>query len=129
MIGIDTNVVVRFIALDDPQQSPRAKALIDSEDVFVSLTVILEAGWVLTSKHGYPSALIVTALTRFLGLPRVSVDDPWIIRQALDWVGDGLDFADALHLSQARDLEGFATFDRKLANNGKHLSKTVIRLL
>ena len=129
MIAIDTNVVVRVIARDDETQSPRARALIDSTDVFVSLTVILETGWVLASIHRYPTDLVVASLKAFLGLPRVSVEDPWMVRRALDWVTEGLDFADALHLAQVQRPEGFATFDRKLAQAGAKLTDTPVRLL
>jgi len=129
MIAIDTNIVVRYVACDDPDQSPRAKALVDADDVFVSLTVILESGWVLASKYGYPPDHVAASLTAFLGLPHVTVEAPWIVRQAFDWVIDGLDFADALHLAQTGDLDGFATFDRKLATRAVSLGHERIRLL
>lgn len=129
MLAIDTNVVIRIIALDDPEQSPRARALVDANDVFVSATVILEAGWVLASKHRYPPDRVVETLTAFLGLPRVTVEAPQLIRQAFDWVVSGLDFADALHLAQADDAEGFATFDRTLAKAAERLGATPVRLL
>lgn len=129
MLAIDTNVIVRFVALDDPEQSPRAKGLIEGNDIFVSLTVILEAGWVLASRHGFPPDQIVASLNAFLRLPQISFDEPWVVRQALEWVGSGLDFADALHLAQAQEFDGFATFDRKFAKAAGRLGATAIRLL
>ena len=129
MIAIDTNVVVRYVVQDDADQSRVAQALVDSESVFVSLTVILEAGWVLASRYGYPSRLVAMSLTAFVGLPGVAVEDPWTVRQALDWVAGGLDFADALHLAQARDMDGFATFDRQLAARAAQLGFKAINLL
>jgi predicted nucleic acid-binding protein len=43
MLAIDTNIVVLYLTADHPEQSPKAKALIDSEDIFVRTTVLLEA--------------------------------------------------------------------------------------
>ena len=54
MIGLDTNVLLRYIAQDDPKQSPRAtqimeRRLTEQEPGFVSLVTILEVVWVLKS--------------------------------------------------------------------------------
>lgn len=129
MLAIDTNVVVRFVSLDDADQSPRAKALVETNDVFVSLTVILEAGWVLSNRYGYPPAQVVAALNSFLGLPQVSVSEPLVVTRAFEWVTSGLDFADALHLAQAHEVDGFATFDRTLASAAARPGEASIRLL
>lgn len=42
MLAIDTNLVIRYLTNDHPKQSPRARALIDGEAVFVAVTVMLE---------------------------------------------------------------------------------------
>ncbi len=42
MRAVDTNIVVRYLTGDDPAQSPRARALIDGEDIWLGLTVVLE---------------------------------------------------------------------------------------
>jgi predicted nucleic acid-binding protein len=52
MLAIDTNLIVRYLTGDHPEQSPKARALIDSEDVFVCTTVLLETEWVLRSVYG-----------------------------------------------------------------------------
>ena len=53
MIGIDTNILMRFLVQDDPVQSPRATKIItelsEVEPGFVSLVTILEVFWVLKS--------------------------------------------------------------------------------
>jgi predicted nucleic-acid-binding protein len=51
MLAIDTNLIVRYLTGDQPQQSQKAKALIDSEPVFVCKTVLLEAEWVLLPRR------------------------------------------------------------------------------
>jgi predicted nucleic-acid-binding protein len=47
VIAVDTNVIVRLVANDDPAQSPRAARLFAREDVYVPKTVVLETEWVL----------------------------------------------------------------------------------
>lgn len=129
MIAIDTNVIVRVILADDPEQSEQARAFIDANQTFVSLTVVLETAWVLTSRYGFPKERVVNALSRALGLPRLSVEDPEIVKDALKWIASGLDVADALHLAQAMRTEGFATFDRDLARLGARHADVPIKLL
>ncbi len=59
MLAIDTNVVVRLLAKDHPEQSAKARALLERETVFVALTVILEAERVLRSVYGFEPARLV----------------------------------------------------------------------
>lgn len=55
MIGLDTNILLRYLAQDDPVQSPRATAILaqltEAEPGFVSLVTILEVYWVLKSVY------------------------------------------------------------------------------
>ncbi|HEX4712480.1 type II toxin-antitoxin system VapC family toxin [Phenylobacterium sp.] len=115
MRAIDTNVVVRFLTKDDRRQFQRANAAIEGGNIFLSRTVLLESEWVLRSAYGFPAGRIVGALRGLAGLPGVTVEEPALIAQALDWMADGMDFADALHLGNAWGCEAFLTFDRKLA--------------
>lgn len=113
MLAIDTNLVVRYLTNDHPRQSPRARALIDGQAVFVAVTVMLEVDWVLRSAYGYRPADIARAMRSFAGLPTVSVEDPTVVAAALDLSENGMDFADALHLCKTTHCEGMASFDRK----------------
>ncbi len=115
MLAIDTNVVVRYLIGDHPEQSAQARTLIDNEDVFVCTTVLLESEWVLRSTYGYARAQLAKTLRALGGLPRVTIEDPEMAAQALDWLEAGMDFADALHLAAAGGCVGFASFDRRLA--------------
>lgn len=115
MRAIDTNVIVRFLTGDDPAQTAKARKLIEGGDIFVSTTVLLETEWVLRSGYGFAAGRLVQALRDFAGLPGVTLEDPQLAARALDWAGQGLDFADALHLARARDCTAFTSFDRKLA--------------
>src|SRR3954447_2487150 len=114
MLAVDTNLVVRYLARDQPGQSAKARAVIDGEDVFVSTTVLLETEWVLRSVYGFDSAQVCAALRTFAGLPRVSLEDPALVATALDRTAHGLDFADALHIGRAEGRGDFVTFDRRL---------------
>lgn len=119
MRAIDTNVVVRFLAGDDKQQAKAARAAIAAGDIFIATTVVLESEWVLRSAYGFEPMQIVAALRGLAGLPGVTIEEPTILAQALDWMEAGMDFADALHLTKAGECDAFLSFDRKLAKAAK----------
>ena len=127
MLAIDTNLIVRFLVGDHPDQSAKARALISREDVRVSSTVILEAAWALRGAYGYPASEVSEALGSFCGLPRVSLTDPAAVAQALSWTKGGLDFADGLDLAQASNCEAFVTFDRDFARTANLVSEVPVR--
>jgi predicted nucleic acid-binding protein len=119
MLAIDTNLIVRYLTGDHPDQSRRARTLIDKENVFVCTTVLLETEWVLRSLYRYNTTELATALRAFAGLEHVTMEDAGVAAQALDWMERGLDFADALHLAKTSGFDAFVTFDRqfvRLAN-------------
>jgi predicted nucleic-acid-binding protein len=111
MLAIDTNLVVRYLALDDPAQSARARKVIDNNEVFVPTTVLLEAEWVLRGAYDYTRAALVEALTGFCGLPQVTLEDAPAVEKALSWMRKGIDFADALHLAACAQCDAFISFD------------------
>ena len=125
MIAVDTNVVVRFLARDDPAQAPRAKALLETGRVFVLRTVVLETEWVLRTGYGFDRDAIADGIAKLLGLPGVEVEEASEVAQALIWFGQGLDFADALHLASSGRAEAFATFDRALRRKARGVAGTV----
>jgi predicted nucleic-acid-binding protein len=127
MIGIDTNLVVRYLAGDHPEQSPRARAVIDGGAVFVPVTVVLETGWVLRSAYGYGAAEVIGAIRAFAGLPTVVVEDAVALAAALDLADRGMDFADALHLGRSAHCEGFVTFDRRFLKAARSAGATAVR--
>ncbi|MCY4003484.1 MAG: type II toxin-antitoxin system VapC family toxin [Rhodospirillales bacterium] len=113
MRAIDTNVVVRYLTGDDPDQSARARTAVDGGAVFASTTVLLESEWVLRSVYGFAPEEIAAALRAFAGLPGVAVENPSRIAAALDRAEAGMDFADALHLGAAARCDTMLTFDRR----------------
>ena len=127
MLGVDTNVLVRFLVRDDEAQFEKARKLIKREvaagrRVFISHLVLLETEWVLRSLYGFPPDARAGALRALAGLRTVFLEDELAVAKALDWFQGGLDFADALHLASVANAEQFATFDRKLAKHVKRLT-------
>ena len=122
MRAVDTSVLVRFLANDDPEQARRALALLSTHSVWVAKTVLLETEWVLRSLYQFEAPRIADAFERLLGLPDVHVEDPRAVRQALTWFGKGLDFADALHLASRGDADTFVTFDASLRKRAERIS-------
>lgn len=131
MIALDTNILARFY-VDDPadpeaaKQRPIARRILsESPQVFVPLTVILELEWVLRAFYGFAAEDFVRVVKHLLGLPNVRVEEWSRISDALAWHGDGLDFADALHLLASRHCSEFMSFDdRRFARRAKRLGVT-----
>lgn len=127
MRAIDTNVLVRFLVGDDKVQARQARAAIEAGDIFVPITVLLESEWVLRSGYGFASARIADALNGFAGLPGVTIESPALLTQGLDWMRDGMDFADALHLGAAEGCDTFLSFDRKFAKSAVGRSAVMVQ--
>ena len=126
MLALDTNIIVRYLTADHPEQFAKASALIDGEDVYVCTTVLLETEWVLRGGYRFSREEIIAALTAFAGLPRVNLEDPAVAAKALDWMRSGLDFADALHLAKAEGCEAFVSFDQRFATVANALSEVKV---
>ena len=127
MLAVDTNIIVRYLTADHPEQFVKADALIRGEDVYVCTTVVLETEWVLRRGYRFSRDQIVAALTAFAGLPRVALEDPALTAKALEWMRSGLDFADALHLAKAAGCKAFVSFDRQFAAAANALSEVKVR--
>ena len=129
MIAVDTNVVVRFLVADDPEQSARARDLFAAEQIFIPDTVILETAWVLGYSYGLDKDAIAAGLRRLFGLANVHLRDMAEMALALEWYDYGLDFADALHLAQSAHCTRLLTFDRRFAARGEEISGVAVELV
>jgi predicted nucleic acid-binding protein len=121
VLAVDTNVVVRLLVNDDARQGELARRLFESDEIWIGVTVLLEASWVLESVYGLSTPETARALRGLLGLPNVRVEDAAAVAAALDAAATGLELADALHLLRAPEDAEFATFDRGLAKAGRTL--------
>jgi predicted nucleic acid-binding protein len=127
MLAVDTNIIVRYLTADHPEQFAKTSALVHSEDVYVCTTVLLETEWVLRRAYRFSRDQIIAALTAFAGLARVTLEDPVLAAKALEWLRSGLDFADALHLANAEGCEAFVSFDQRFAAAANALSEVKVR--
>ena len=116
MRAVDTNIVVRLVAHDDEIQWAIADGLM-AEPFIVLPTVILEAEWVLRSAYKLPRNVVAGRLGVLLGNPNADPISSAAILWALDRYAEGADFADALHLALASEVQAtsFATFDTGMA--------------
>jgi predicted nucleic-acid-binding protein len=116
MIALDTNILVRYVTNDDPDQARRAADLLSGpETVFLAHTVLLEMEWVLRAVYGLDRPSILTAYRQVLGLATVRIDQPALIVEALERYENGFDFADALHLAVSGAATHLYTFDQRFA--------------
>jgi len=121
MLGLDTNVLVRFLVQDDQSQFERAQKLIGREarsgsGVLISLLVLLETEWVLRSRYNLTKAEISAAFSGLLGSVELHFEDEHSVEEALfTWKDSPADFADCLIGARHRALgcRATASFDTK----------------
>lgn len=120
MIGLDTNVLVRYLTQDEPIQAAKAGAILEGlterNSGFVSIVVLAETAWVLERTYQYSDAAIATALTGLLGATALVVQEEAAVIVALRAAKDGNGtFADALigALSSSAGCERTVTFDKR----------------
>lgn len=121
MIGLDTNVLVRFLVRDDEAQFERARRLIRreaaaGEPVLISLLVMLETEWVLRSRYDLTKVAILTAFSGLLESVEISFEDESSLEQALFlWKDSNVQFADCLIGTRNSTLScrGTASFDAR----------------
>lgn len=123
MIGLDTNILVRYIVQDEPEQALAAVRLIESRCTrqspgFVSILVLLELVWVLAAAYEYDKPVIVSVVGQVLRTTEFSVEDGELVWLALrDFESGNADFADCLiaHRNHSSGCETTFTFDRRAA--------------
>ena len=121
MLGIDTNILVRFLVRDDEIQFEKARKLIKREvaadrRVFVNQLVLMETEWVLRSRYAVPKNQIIEAISGLLDASDVQFEDEPAIEEALFmWKNAAADFADCLIGAQNRRMgcRATASFDVK----------------
>jgi predicted nucleic-acid-binding protein len=121
MLGLDTNVLVRFLVRDDAAQYERARRLIKREvdagrRVFVSLMVLIELEWVLRSRYGFSKAEIVEVMSLLLNAAEIQFEDESTLEEALFmWDDSRADFADCMIGARNRrqGCRATASFDIK----------------
>ncbi len=122
MIGLDTNILVRYITLDDPIQSPVAVRFVDTlsadEPGFISLVVTAELAWVLDVSYKFKQAAIVRVFESLLQSRELIVEQTEVVSRALRLYATGhANLADCL-IERGNSAAGCMqtlTFDQKAA--------------
>jgi predicted nucleic-acid-binding protein len=124
LIGVDTNVLVRFFAKDDPDQTTRAKEFLGSlsppSPGFVSLISLTELVWVLRGRYRSNKAELIECLKSLLNSSELILESEAAVVQAVHrFATNKADFADCLiercgHLAGCKET---VTFDREAARS------------
>jgi len=125
MIGLDTNVLLRYLMQDDPEHSKRAtsileKKLSEQKPGFISTVVLVETCWTLRNFYKIDREGIEAMLDRFLVAPELEFEHREEIWKALRLSRSGsIDFVDGLIgvISESHGCEYTLTFDKKASKN------------
>lgn len=131
MIGLDTNVLVRYIAQDDLVQSSQAEQFIEHEcsptsPGFIGLVTLVELIWVSETCYGASRQNVCALLSRILSTKQFVVQEADVVWQALRLFEIGqADFSDYLieRIAHANGCESTVTFDKIAAKAGMTLLK------
>lgn len=132
MIGLDTNVVVRYLAQDDARQAAIATRLIEgslsaNERGFISIVTLAEIVWVISSNYHASRASIAEIVEGLLTVPQLMMERADVLWRALKTFRDSkADFSDAVIVELGSDAgcSKTATFDRQA---GAHPGFEVLR--
>ena len=120
MIGLDSNVLVRFLTNDDPEQSAQAKQAMESltveEPGYVSLIALVETVWVLKHHYHISRDSILTTCEGLLNVPTLSFQCAEDIRRSIHTSRQyGIDLPDSLLscLNLSAGCRSTLTFDRR----------------
>jgi predicted nucleic-acid-binding protein len=119
MIAVDTNVLVRLLTGDDPKQTAAVRSLFLAEPIWIAKTVLLETAWVLSSLYRFNETAISDAFNKLLGLKNVRAEDEPSVAAALALTSQGIEFADAMHLTSRPPGAVFVAFDRSFVRRAK----------
>lgn len=120
MIGVDTNVLVRFLVQDDPDQFAQASALFarftEEAPGFLSREVMIELVWVLERAYRLPRREIAEAIDGLLAAREILVESADRVGLANErYRLGGAGFSDQLIALTAREMgcTQIYSFDRK----------------
>jgi predicted nucleic-acid-binding protein len=120
VIALDTNVLVRYLAQDDPAQAQTATRFIEErlmadDPGFISTVVLCEIVWVLETCYQVATAEVAAIVKQLLDTRQIVVDEANAVRAALNH--SSVDLVDAIihELGRSRGCQATVTFDRKFA--------------
>lgn len=123
MIGVDTNVLVRFLTQDDPEQALLASRFLENHcsrhnPGLINRIVLCELVWVLETAYDYPRTTVADVLERLFRTAQLVLEEPENTWSALRAYREGkADFADCLLglINRSAGCEITVTLDRKAA--------------
>jgi predicted nucleic-acid-binding protein len=123
VIGLDTNVVVRYLTQDDAKQAAVASKLFEhtlsvERPGFIGLITLCEIAWVLADCYEADKPRIRAVIEGLLGSKQIVVEDAELVWKALrTWEKSSADFSDALmgQAVSARGCDRIVTFDKSAA--------------
>lgn len=129
MIGLDTNIVIRYLVQDDSKQSSLATHLIENRlsmenPGFVSLITLIETVWVLTSCYQQTRLQVIVILRQLITTRQLKVERSDIAHQAIHRYESGNgDFSDAVIclINTENGCHETLTFDKKARTVGMNL--------
>lgn len=129
MIGLDTNLLVRYIVQDDAEQADAATRVIEGQCTerspgYVNILVLAELVWVLSRAYGYADSDISRVITQLLRTIEFNIEDREAVWSALrEFEAGSADFADHLiaQRNRAAGCTSTYTFDRGAAR-GRHFA-------
>lgn len=129
MIGLDTNVLIRYLTQDDPDQAARATRVVEQElkvdsPGFIGLVVLAETAWVLQRLYSATFDEIHETVTDLLGSRTIVVENRDVVARALALSKQSsCGFADAIIAASAltASCDKVVTFDRGAVRAGMTL--------
>ena len=120
MIAVDTNILIRFLTKDDPEQFAAVLQLFRNNEIWINHTVLLETAWVLQGIFDLSRDALHALLCDLINLENAEVENYDVATAALAAYREGMDLADALHLyaANSNDLP-FYTFDKALVKHAR----------
>ena len=125
MIGLDTNVLIRYLVQDDRKQARQATSFIernctDDDPGFIGQIVLCELAWVLESNYNQTREQITAVIEQLLRVAQIELMEPEVVWRALnDYRSSNVDFPDHLlaRVNESSGCEVTITFDKKAARH------------
>lgn len=119
-IGLDTNLLVRYITNDDPGQADKVEDLFDSlrdnSTLVINRVVLAELDWVLTQVYEYSKGDFLKVIDQMFATQKIAFSDPNLVKEACRlYTKSNADFADCYLGVINADLgcETTYTFDKQ----------------
>ncbi|MBX3568985.1 MAG: type II toxin-antitoxin system VapC family toxin [Rhizobiaceae bacterium] len=120
--AIDTNILIRAMVDEGIEENKVAFEVLSTQPLAISVTVLLEAEWVLRSKYKTSRGRVANLFAKLLGADNLDIEDYDAVAEALAAHSEGMDFADALHVFRSPpNCDAFLTFDGPFLSSARRI--------